>query len=411
LSGLVKFDCFIKSCCSLSDGGGGGVSKDTARAHAIVATVHGHVDVTLITPPGAPRVSDDEDFLAVHDLPADSRDGVVEIVGVWAVSGGHDTTGVAHERTVSLDGEGDRTSAESALDSIGSAINVVDIGSRNILGRVRVLASFLTSNIRIVSGQNNWVVSGGLVQRHGPATTATIAVAVFALAINNLLLRKGLNLLVVLNSHSTFKDSHGGERIARTALTLVLDRNNNIITPDEFALVSRALIRSRVGLWLRLGIRGRVDVVLTIVVIEATSNGGLSNSSVLHDAHPPGIELILSPALGELSFALLLFLAGHVSIILIVEDGVESLASSIRFSPFLVVKSLVLFSGHFDGETVLVLGKSSSLFIIFMFMGFVTFITTASDGFLNSSSVSNNFRPVGIELFFGPVSVVHQASL
>lgn len=322
--------------------------EDTARTHAVVSVIHGHVDVAIFTPPGAPRVSDDEDFLTVHDLPANSGDGVVKIVVVRAVSGGHDTTGVAHEGTVGLNSEGDGTLAESFLHTIGSTVNVVNIVGRNVLSRFGTLAGFDTSNVRVVSGQDDWELSSGLVERDGPATVATLAVAIVRVAINNLLLSKGLNLLVVLDGHGTFEHSHGREGVAGTALTLVLNRNNNVVTPDEFAGASRAL-----GLWLgfRIGVVFLFLIIvflfivfIIVVVFEAAFDGTLSNSSVLHDAHPPVIELSFGPTLLKLFLALLFFLASHISIILSVELLVKSLAGFVRLFPLLVVKLLVLFS-------------------------------------------------------------------
>lgn len=92
--------------------------KDTARTNTIVLGsslfIDGNVNVTGITPPGTPGVSDLEDFDTVHLSPANSVDSVVKL-SIDAVS--EDTTGVSHELVIGIDGDGKRTVEEGLLDS------------------------------------------------------------------------------------------------------------------------------------------------------------------------------------------------------------------------------------------------------------------------------------------------------
>jgi len=93
--------------------------EDTARTNTAVlgssSGVDGNVDVTSITPPGTPGVSDLDDFNTVHDSPTDSVDGVVESIVATAAE---DTTGVAHELIVGINGDGKRTVHKSLLHGL-----------------------------------------------------------------------------------------------------------------------------------------------------------------------------------------------------------------------------------------------------------------------------------------------------
>lgn len=350
---------------SNSNSGRRRVVEDTARTHTIVTVVHGHVDVTINTPPGAPGVSDDEDLLAVHDLPADSSDGVVKIVVVWAVSGGHNTTTVAHERTVSLNSEGDRTNAKSFLNRFGISIDVIDVISCNSLGRSRNIARSLFASVWVVSRQNDGGLSCTLVHTNRPATVATVATTVIILAVNNLLLGERHNLCFSLNGQSRLEDSHSGEGVARTTLTLVLDRNDNVVTPDEFA------VRSRTLSWIRVGfiiiIFFLFLFVLLLIGTEATFDGSLSDGSILHDAHPPGVKVILGPSFFvNLLVVLLTFLISQVLLVLLVELIIKPFAGLGPFIKLLVVEILVLFSGHIKAEAIPVslVSKEKSIVVI-----------------------------------------------
>jgi len=173
--------------------------------------------------------------------------------------------------------------------------------------------------------------------------------------------------LLVLNSNLTFKNGHGRESVARTALALILDRNDNIVTPEEFVAFREALVDILVIVVVVVVVIVVVVVVVVIivvvivviVVIHATNDGALSKSSVLPDAHPPAVEFIFGPAfLCDLLLVLLLFLVLNVFLIFLVELLVKLFARPAHrhsFLPFLVVKFLVLLSAHFKPETIFVL--------------------------------------------------------
>jgi len=103
--------------------GSGGISpvemlKDTARTLTIILSsscgVDSNVNVTLITPPGAPGVSDLDDLNTVHNSPTDSVNGVIEL-SVNTVT--EDTTRVAHELLVGINGDCKRTVHEGLFHS------------------------------------------------------------------------------------------------------------------------------------------------------------------------------------------------------------------------------------------------------------------------------------------------------
>jgi len=193
--------------------------EDTARTNTIVLSgsinVDGNIDVTRITPPGTPGVSDLDDFDTVHLSPTNGVDGVVKAT-VNTVA--EDTTRVTHELVVGIDSDGKRTVHKGLLhssnrvgcNSLGATVGLNSSVASLLLAdtnRASVFVVFLRPEG--VLGVGNRVKDGS-----GPSTTATIVVTVTT--VNNLLLRKG-DKTITGNSVVGLKDLSGGESVAGTA--------------------------------------------------------------------------------------------------------------------------------------------------------------------------------------------------
>jgi len=89
----------------------------------------------------------------------------------------------------------------------------------------RVLAAALISVIRILLLGLDTLALDIIKSLDGPATIATV---VFGITIDELLLREGVEL-VVLKEVSTFTDTNSRESPARTALTLILDTSDGTL--------------------------------------------------------------------------------------------------------------------------------------------------------------------------------------
>jgi len=202
----------------------GGISpvemlEDTARTKTTVfgsgRGVDGNVNVTSITPPGTPGVSDLDDFDTVHDSPANSVDSVVELTVDAAAE---DTTGVGHELVVGIDSDGKRTVHESLLhgrdrlggNTLGGAVGLNSSGAG--LG----LASTNSGSVFVVFLGPEGVGGGGngVEDGSGPSTVATVVVTVTT--VDNLLLREG-DKTITGNGVVGLEDLGGGESVARTA--------------------------------------------------------------------------------------------------------------------------------------------------------------------------------------------------
>jgi len=179
------------------------VLLDTADTSAGLDT---DSDVTLITPPGVPRVLDEVVLNTVEGTVADSKDGVVE-VGT-ARSTGDDTRLVALEDgSIGLNGDGNGLLVKSRLElgwgvsghgGEGFGTNTASVGSS--LART-VSAGVLV--VRLVSERVGLGVVVGVVL---PATVATVVTA--GSAVNELLLGER-DELASGNEVSTLKTTSG----------------------------------------------------------------------------------------------------------------------------------------------------------------------------------------------------------
>lgn len=126
--------------------------KDTSRSSSTVlrSAIRGaDVDVSFITPPGTPGVSDLEDFNSVLLFPADNVDSMVEFI-VAAIP--ENTTTVTHEAIVGINSDGKRTIKKGFLDGLntfsGNSLGI--LGSSNFVRSTRRAALTLRSSVCVV---------------------------------------------------------------------------------------------------------------------------------------------------------------------------------------------------------------------------------------------------------------------
>lgn len=179
----------------------------------------GYSHVAGLTPGSSPGVSHDPVALVAVASVADNTDGVIERGTTSGVV--EDTGSVSGEdASVGLDEDRDGLLGDSGLhgaDAVGRDHSVGGspytssssvVSARAILGRV---------GVRVLSHE---VVLGSVVE--GLLLPSTIASVVGGVAINKLLLGEGQES-AGLDEVASFKGSSGGERPARTALSLILD--------------------------------------------------------------------------------------------------------------------------------------------------------------------------------------------
>jgi len=186
----------------LSDGG---ASKDTASTVSVVKrSVHGEVDVTVLTPGGTPRVLDGPGTSAF--IITSQQDGVIK---KGTASRRDDTTAVELPSSlVSFDGNGDGGLGNSVLELLDAGLLDALVSSVDLEGEgLSVLAGALDGLVGInLTGFNT--VGGGVVQSEvRPASGASVAVGG---TINDLLFREG-EQDSGLEEVVTFEDTGGGE--------------------------------------------------------------------------------------------------------------------------------------------------------------------------------------------------------
>jgi hypothetical protein len=208
----------------------------------------------LVTPARTPGVLDLVVVSTVEGSVTNSQDTVVKV----GSAGTSEHTGLVELEgsLVSLDGNRDGLLVKGRHQSsigVGGNISVGDRSDLSILGAGSLVAgaSLLggSRDIRIVSLVADTTVLldpvEGIVH---PSTVATHVGSTVAevVAVNKVLLREGLQhtILVLV---STLKSTSGGERPARTALALVLDRSdgtgrNPINLGSKGGRISRSLV-------------------------------------------------------------------------------------------------------------------------------------------------------------------------
>jgi len=224
-----------------------GLLLDTADTLAIDG---GDLDVALVTPGGAPRVSDDVVVLAGGGISAiaDGGDGVVE---VGTAGGGVEDTRLVHleNELVSLDGDGGWGLGDGGLellDGVGLDVGVArDLDLLEGLVGLAGAGGASARGVWVVRHQFIWV---GLEVVEGRVLPATVATERGLVAGDNLLLGE-LDELAGLEEVSTLDGADGGEGPAGTASGLVLDWVDGTLgSPVNGVLVGWLELDSVVGL-------------------------------------------------------------------------------------------------------------------------------------------------------------------
>lgn len=206
---------------SVGNGWVEGLLLDTADTSTVDG---GDLDVTLITPGGAPRVSDDIVVLASLGISAitNGSDGVVE---VGTALGGVEDTGLVHleDELVGLNGDGSWLLGNGGLelvDGVGLDVGVArDLDLLEGLVGLAGAGGTSTRGVWVVSHQFIWV---SLQVVEGRVLPTTVAAERGLVARDNLLLGE-LEELAGLEEVSTLDGADSGEGPAGTASSLVLN--------------------------------------------------------------------------------------------------------------------------------------------------------------------------------------------
>lgn len=198
-----------------------GLLLDTADTLAING---GDLDVTLITPAGAPRVSDDVVLLARGGISAvaDSSDGVVK---VGTAGGGVEDTGLVHleDELVGLNGDGSWLEGDGGLegrDGVGLDVGVArDLDLLEGLVRGAGAGGAGARGVWVVRVQ---FIGVGLQVVEGRVLPTAIAAEGGLVAGDDLLLGEG-DELTGLEEVSTLNGGDSREGPAGSASGLVLD--------------------------------------------------------------------------------------------------------------------------------------------------------------------------------------------
>jgi len=193
------------------------VLLDTADTGTVLNT---DSDVTLITPPGVPRVLNEVVVNTVEGTVADSKDGVVKR-GTAGSTSDDTRLVVLEDRSVGLNGDGNGLLVEGGLElggglsgdgGVGFSTNTASVGSS--------LAGTVSAGVLVVRLVGEVVGLSVLVGVVLPSTVATVVTV--GGAVNELLLGER-DELASGNEVSTLKTTSGGEGPAGTAGALVLD--------------------------------------------------------------------------------------------------------------------------------------------------------------------------------------------
>jgi len=190
----------------------------------LVALVAGHLNVTLVTPRGTPRVLDQPVVLAAVSAITNSQDTVVQVLGR-----AHrlivDTRLVELEGVVgSIDGNGDGANGGNGglQSSLRAGLDILVAGDGTTRVGSIVTASTITSSVGVRSLGVKTLVGDDIGEGIVHQTTVATLVTLLGGAVNQVLLREGDELASSLEV-STLDGAGGGERPARTALALILD--------------------------------------------------------------------------------------------------------------------------------------------------------------------------------------------
>ena len=206
---------------SVGNGWVEGLLLDTADTSTVDG---GDLDVTLITPGGAPRVSDDIVVLASLGISAitNGSDGVVE---VGTALGGVEDTGLVHleDELVGLNGDGSWLLGNGGLELVdGVGLDVGVARDLDLLEGLVGLAGAGGTGARGVWVVSHQFIGVGLQVVEGRVLPTTVAAERGLVARDNLLLGE-LDELAGLEEVSTLDGADSGEGPAGTASSLVLN--------------------------------------------------------------------------------------------------------------------------------------------------------------------------------------------
>ena len=158
---------------------------DTADTNSVNG---GNLDVSLVSPGGTPRVSDDVVVLGSIVSVSDGGDGVIKLGSARL---GVEDSGLVEleDGSVGLDGDGNWLSSDGGLElRDGSGSNVGVLGNTNLTLGGRVLAGSISSSVWIVRLE---LLSVGLGVVESVGLPSTIASIGGGIAVNELLLSEG----------------------------------------------------------------------------------------------------------------------------------------------------------------------------------------------------------------------------
>jgi hypothetical protein len=222
-----------------NDSVGGRVERvllDTADTSTVLDT---DSDVTLITPPGVPRVLDEVVGNTIEGTVADSEDGVVE-AGTTRSTGDDTRLVVLEDGSVGLNGDGNGLLVEGGLELGGGLLGDKGVRfSTNTASVLTLLAGSISASVSVVRLVSEVVGLSVLVGVFLPATVATVVTV--GSAVNELLLGER-DELASGNEVSTLKTTSGWESPAGTAGALVLDGGDGTLV-DPVNAGGKVLLR------------------------------------------------------------------------------------------------------------------------------------------------------------------------
>jgi len=241
----ANIQCDVCLVCSSSR-----IRSSLIKAALILITAH--ADVSGLTPAGSPGVLDFPVVLSSVSSVSNKQHTVIE---VSAASAAEHTRGVVLKAIlIGFNGDRDRLAVNGSTQGIlvGLDISVArEFGVGRSLAARRFAGAVLT-DVRISSLSAETV---GLAVSEGAIHQSTVAteVSVLASAVNQLLLRQGDEILGT-DCDDTFHGAGSGEGPAGTALTLVLDTSDDIVSRR---VVGASPVERTTG----IGTRANLDIV------------------------------------------------------------------------------------------------------------------------------------------------------
>jgi len=230
-------------------------------------------EVTLLTPAGAPRVTDEPVDSGARLTPANNVDGVSD--GGGAARAVHDAALVGmHLASIEVDGD-DTSVVDGSLDGRDAGANVADSGDLDLDLGSNILASALLGSVAVGRVEHHTLLGIG----HGIRGAATIAAVAGSDTVDELLLREHRRSLLLGLGIGASHGGNGREGPARTARCLVADgRDPALVAGIPGGGKSSNLLSS--GLSSNLVNLGKLDLAVELLR-EAVRDGGHAILSVV----------------------------------------------------------------------------------------------------------------------------------